>query len=132
MKALAFVLILGVFIRHDSPNWLAALSGMTPAAVFYILGGMWEVVLCTLLLWLVAGYPYTIWQAIASVALLVGISEGFQMFACRLAIVDIKAVPRGQNLCDFATGFPVGAVTTSLYLLALCWIVGRAYRGRSA
>jgi len=130
VKALAFVLLLGVFLRHNSGNWLASVSGLSPAAMFYILGGMWEVTLCALLLWLVAAYPWSLWQGIASAGLLIGVAEGFQVFACRLAITDIKAVPRGANLCDFATGFPVGAVTTSIYLLGLCWMIGRAYRGR--
>ena len=132
MKALAFVLLLGVFIRHDSANWLASITGLTPAAMFYILGGLWEFTLCSLLLFMVLGYPYTLWRGLASAGLVIGVLEGFQIFACRLAIADIGAVPMGANLCDFSTGFPVGAVMTSLYLFMICWHFGRAYRGRSA
>lgn len=132
MKALAFVLLLGAFIRHDSANWLASFTGMKPAALFYILGGMWETTLCALVLWMMLDYPASIWRNLAAGGAVIGALEGFQMFACRLPITDIKAVPAGMNLCDYVTGVPVGAVMTSLYVVMLAYYVGGAFRGRSA
>lgn len=132
MRALAIILLVGVFLRHDTANWLADGSTFSAGAWFYVLGGAWEVMLCGLLLWAVMGYPWTIWRGISSAALLIGMSEGAQIAGCRLAIDDIKAVPIGANLCDHATGLPVGAVMMSGYLLLLCWHIGRAIRERSA
>ena len=132
MKQLAIVLLLGVFIRHDTANWIAASSGMSPAAVFYILGGAWEFVLCGLLLWAVCGYYWTIWSGLASAALVIGMIEGAQVSLCRLAIQDIRSVPQGTNLCDYVTGLPVGAVLTTVYVLLICWHFGRFVRERSA
>lgn len=131
MKALAFILLIGVFVRHSAHNWLLS-DGYSPAAIYYMLGGMWEATLCLVLAWVAYGYRYSIWRGILTAALFIGALEGFQTTGCRLAITDIKAVPRGANLCDYATGFPVGAVTTSVYLLGLCWMIVRAFRGRSA
>lgn len=132
MKALAFVLVLGAFIRHDAANWFASVSGMKPAAIFYVLGGMWEATLCLLILWMMADYPESMWRNLAAGGALIGFLEAFQMAGCRLSITDIKAVPPGVNLCDFVTGVPIGAVMTSLYVVMLAYYVGRAIRGRSA
>ena len=132
MSRVAVILIIGVFLRHDAANWLASGSRLSPAAWHYILGGAWEVMLCALLLWVVYGYRWSVWRGIASTALVIGMLEGMQISACRLAVDDIRAVPVGMNLCDFRLGLPVGAVMTSLYLIMLAWQVGRAIRERSA
>jgi len=130
VKVVAFILLLGVFIRHTGHNWLT--SGYPPAALYYMLGGIWEATLCLVLAWIAYGYRYSIWRGLITASLFIGAFEGLQASACRLAISDIKAVPRGTNLCDYATGLPVGAVMMSAYLLMICWHFGRAYRGRPA
>ena len=35
--------------------------------------------------------------------------------------------PDGTTQCDHVTGLPISAITTTLYLLALGWIVGRQF-----
>ena len=132
MRALAIVLLLGVFVRHDTANWLADESRFSAAAWFYMLGGAWEVMLCGLLLWAVMGYPSSLWRNLAAAALMIGISEGAQIAGCRLAVDNIVAIPPGINMCDYVVGMPVGAVMTSLYLLLICWQIGRAFRDRPA
>jgi len=130
VKLLASVLLLGVFIRHDSAWWIAAETGANPRVVFYVLGGAWEAVLCALILWALYSYPVTPWRNLAIAACAIGALEGAQMAACRMAIGS-RSIPTGVNLCDYSTGLPVGAVMTSLYLLIICWHVGRALRERS-
>lgn len=132
MRTLAIVLLVGVFARHDTANWLADGSALSPAAWFYVLGGAWEATLCALMLWQVMGYPAELWRNLAAAGLLIGISEGVQVSVCRLAVEDIRAIPPGINMCDHIAGMPVGAVMTSLYLLLICWQIGRAIRGRPA
>ena len=132
MRALAIVLLVGVFARHDTANWLADGSRLSPAAWFYVLGGAWEALLCALMLWSVLGYPPALWRNLAAAALVIGISEGAQVATCRLAVEDIRAIPPGINMCDYVAGMPVGAVLTSVYLLLICWQIGRAINGRPA
>ncbi|MFA6168947.1 MAG: hypothetical protein WC700_20140 [Gemmatimonadaceae bacterium] len=125
MRFLALILLAGAFLRHGTANWLAEGSSMSAAAWFYVLGGAWEAVLCAVILLMVYGYHRTIWRVMAATALVIGILEGAQMSVCRLAITDIRAVPAGVNLCDYATGLPVGAVMLTLYLLFICYELGR-------
>ena len=132
MKAFAVALLVGVFLRHGSANWLSDGSSLSAAAWFYILGGAWEFTLCALLLWVVMGYRWTIWRGLCTAALVIGMLEAAQVSVCRLAISDIRAVPVGVSLCDYATGMPMGAVMMSLYVLLICWHFGRAIRERSA
>lgn len=131
MKVIAFALLVGVFIRHSGHTWLSG-SGYSPAAVFYMLGGLWEALLCALGAALVYGARRTVWSGVALAALTIGALEGLQVTGCRLAIADIRAVPSGANLCDYATGLPVGAVAFSLYLIVIAWHVGRGINGKPA
>ena len=131
MKPLAAALLIGVFARHGAANWLAEGSSLSSAAWFYILGGVWEATLCGLILWAIMGYRWTLWRGLASAGCLIGMMEGSQLAVCRLGITDIKAVPTGVNLCDYWSGFPVGAVAFSLYLLIICWHFGRYVRERA-
>src|SRR5437870_2954674 len=108
MKWLGPILLVGVFLRHDTSQWL---PGYTPGAWFYVLGGLWEMILCGSLLALIGGYP------LAIAALWIGILEGAQVSTCRLLMTDITKVPRGGNLCDALTGLPIGATMTALYVI---------------
>ena len=128
MKWIASILLLGVFIRHDAVTWIAQTVHMTPAAVFYILGGIWEVTLCAVLLMVFWAMRASIWKNLAIAAMLIGILEGAQVSICRMCISDIRQVPPGTNLCDYVSGLPVGISLTCLYFLILCWSVGHAYR----
>lgn len=130
MRALAFVLVVGVFARHGLANAIAEHSTLSPAAWFYVLGGAWEVALCACLAWAIIGYRASLWRSLGLAACAIGAIEGAQMSACRLAITDIRAVPAGANLCDFATGLPVGAVLFTLYLLGISYAIGASFRNR--
>ena len=106
MRWLASILLIGVFARH---NLAFSLPGYSPAAWFYILGGMWEACLCfSLMLFLKA--------PLVLAALWIGILEGAQISTCRLLTADITQIPKGANLCDHLTGLPIGATMTALYL----------------
>jgi integral membrane sensor domain MASE1 len=118
MKWLGSLLLVGVFLRHDTSQWL---PGYSPAAWFYVLGGLWEITLCaSLLIWVSQ-------TSLLTAALWIGILEGAQVSVCRLATKDIDAV-HGQNLCDALTGLPVGATMTALYLGIVCVAIGKAWR----
>jgi hypothetical protein len=112
---LGSILLIGVFGRHD----LTWLPGYSPAGWFYILGGIWEMILCaTLLLFLRS--------PLAVAALWIGILEGAQISTCRLLTTDIHQVK--GNLCDALTNLPIGATMTALYVLIICWAIGKAWR----
>ena len=117
---LGSILLVGVFLRHNSSF---SLPGYSPQAWFYILGGLWEVVLCFLLLRFI-----TIPLGIA--ALWIGILEGAQVSVCRLATQDITQIPKSANLCDILSGLPIGATMTALYLGIVCWAIGKEWRKR--
>ena len=118
MKWLGPILLVGVFVRHNTSHWL---TGYSPQAWFYVLGGLWEVVLCLTLLRFVTA-------PLAISALWIGILEGAQVATCRLLTADISAVPKNANLCDALTGLPIGATMTGLYLLIICWAIGKKWR----
>jgi hypothetical protein len=117
MKWLGPILLVGVFVRHNTSFWL---TGYSPAAWFYVMGGMWEIVLCSTILFLIRA-PLVI------AAMWIGILEGAQVSICRLATKDIDAV-HGQNLCDAITNLPIGATMTGLYVILVCWAIGKAWR----
>ncbi len=124
MRAIAIVLVVGVFLAHDAANWIADGSRFTPAAVFYMLHGAWEATLSALLLAVLVVVKASMWRDLAVAALVISIVEALQMTACRLAISDIKAVPRGVSLCDYATGLPVHGVLLTLEVFAIFFIMG--------
>lgn len=125
MKGFAVLLIVGVFFAHDGANWLAEGSRFSPAAVFYMLQGIWTALLSALLLALVWAAKPSIWRSLCIAALVISIVEGLQIPACRFFVDDIYALAKsGMNTCDYVTRLPVSAVTISLELIALCVIVG--------
>ncbi len=116
MKWLGSILLVGVFIRHNTA-W--SLPGYSPQAWFYILGGFWEMLLCLVILTKVT-------EPLAIAAMWIGILEGAQVSVCRLLTSDITKVQ--GNLCDSLTGLPIGATMTALYLLIVCWAIGKEWR----
>lgn len=128
MKVVAAVLLLGVFIANDTANWIAQATGYSPAAVFYMLQGAWVVILSgCILVFMLAAKP-SFWRSLGIAAVGISMAEGAMIPACRLAVTDISAVPRGTNMCDFVTGLPVSATTLTLELMILAWIVGASFR----
>jgi hypothetical protein len=87
------------------------------------MGGLWEVALCSTLLPLLRASPFAV------TALWIGILEGTQIAVCRAAITDIASVPQKVNLCDYVTGWHVGAIMTGVYLFIVCPAIGKAWRG---
>ena len=125
MRPIAILLVVGVFLAHDGANWLADGTRFTPAAAFYMLHGAWEAVLSAMLLalglWTVRA---SIWRDLSVAALVVSIIEALQLPACRFAIDDMKSVPRGMSLCDYATGLPVHAVLLTMEVFVVFCIIG--------
>lgn len=125
MKPLAILLLVGVFVRHGSAGWLADLTGFPVKGIFYILGGLWEAVLCTVILAVLAAERnYTIWTRLAMLACVAGAIEGAQMGVCRALTSDVSAVPAGANLCTNLTGVPVGTALFCAYFICAVWIIG--------
>ena len=118
MKWLGPILLVGVFLRHDTSQWL---PGYSPGAWFYILGGAGEALLCAILLLFLR-------MPLAIVALWIWILESSQDSICRLLTTDISQVPRGSNLCDALIDLPIGATMTGLYLIVVCWAIGKEWR----
>ena len=106
MRWLAIILLLGVFIRHDTSFLASSLTPLTPGSWFTVMGGLWEIVLCMAILRTVPSTP------LLTAAMLIGISEGAQISVCRIAITDISAVPPKADLCDYVTGLPIGFLMT--------------------
>jgi len=118
MRAIAILLMVGVFLRHYSGWLFAGFLDISRSVWFYIFGGLWEVTLCACLLSIFWGLPRGRWRNIGIAAMLVGIIEAAQMPTCALIVRDMSLVPRGSNLCDFAAGFPVGPP-----ILAFCIVI---------
>jgi hypothetical protein len=127
LKWLAAVLFFGVAIRHMGASWLAPILDLSVAGTFYVLGGVWEVVLCVAVILLLWNQWPTRWRWLVRAAMCIGVIEGAMMSGCRLAIKDLTLVPKGTNLCDHAMGLPVSSVLMSLYAIVLCW---GAWRGK--
>jgi hypothetical protein len=120
MKWLGPLLLIGVFARHN----LTWLPGYSASEWFYILGGAWETVLCSLLL------RFTV-LPLAVAALWIGILEGAQVTVCG-ALMGHARPPAGINECDYLTGWHVGAIMTGVYLFIVCMAIGKEWRKRDA
>ena len=131
MKAVALVLLFGVFIAHDTANWIAEVTGYSPAAVFYMEQGTWTVILSSCLLVFVLTQKASLWRTLGLAAIGISIVEGSMIPVCRLAVSDISLVPRGTNLCDYVTGLPVSATLLTVEIMIVCWIIGTFYRNDS-
>jgi hypothetical protein len=116
MKTLAVLVLVGVFIRHGSANWIHDLTNFPVRGAFYILGGLWESLLCAIVALLVWNRPKDGWWALLVMGCLVGIVEGLMMVIGRLMVT-----PSGPNLFDTLTGLQVGATAMSLYAMVICY-----------
>ena len=128
LRWIAFVLLIGVFIRHWTAWWLAEGTYLSPQAMFYILGGVWETILCLVILGALCMVERSVWRYIAGIAMIVGALEGAQIAVCRAVTVDISIVPKHVNLCDYLIGLPLGATLAALYLIAIAYGVGKYLR----
>jgi MFS family permease len=118
VKWLGPLLLIGVFARHN----LTWLPGYSPAEWFYLLGGLWEVVLCATILLLLPSI-----STLAIAALWIGILEGAQVTICG-ALMGHARPPEGMNECDYLTGWHVGAIMTGVYLFIVCMAIGKEWR----
>jgi hypothetical protein len=118
MRWLGPILLIGVFLRHDTALWLP--NWYTPAAWFYVLGSLWEIALCAVLL------SFLRVSSLATVALWIGILESGQAATCRLLTSDITKVK--GNLCDSLTGLPIGATMTALYVILIAVTIARHWK----
>jgi len=125
MKYLAILLLVGVVVRHNTAYEVASLTGISPPGAFYVLGGLWESILCAVVLIIAWQQRQTVYRSAILGAMAIGIIEGLQMSVCRACIKNMADVPKGVNICDYLTGFPVGATVASLYLIILIWILGK-------
>jgi hypothetical protein len=122
MRWLACALLLGVFVRHDTAFTMAAWIGTSPGVVFYVLGALWEVMLCTTLLGILWAAKRDAWTEIAMAAVTIGIVEAGMVAGCQIALHG--AVPPGMTTCQHVTGIPIGAVVTTLEASTLLALVG--------
>lgn len=120
MKWLGPFLLICVFLRHDTSYLMAGLLHLTPGAWFTIMGGLLEIILCSLML-LLLPLP-----TLAVTALWIGILEGAQIAACRPFISDISRV-QNENLCDYVTGWPVGYLMTFAELGVVGWAIAMSW-----
>lgn len=124
MRFIASILLLGAFVRHDAAGILAPIFGLTPAWMFYILSGIWEALLCSVILVLALQMRFSIWRQFIVSAMWIGIIEATEIPVCSVA-AGFKNDTGGLNLCDYAFGFPFGKVVMVLYFLVLVWNIGR-------
>lgn len=122
------MLLAGVFIRHFGYWWLAEGTRFSPKAMFYILGGAWETILCLTLLGAFIVTERSVWRYIAIAAMIVGALEGFQIAACQFVVVTNANTPANTNICDYLMGVPLGPTLAALYLIAIAYGVSKYIR----
>lgn len=122
MKWLAAILLVGVGLRHAGASWLAPMFGVSVPGTFYVLGGMWEALLCLTVMVLLSTQRRSPWRGLALGAMAVGFIEGALMAACRLASgISLGSKPRDMNLCDWVIGVPIGPALLTTYVVILCY-----------
>ena len=121
MKAIAILLLLGVFLRHDTAFKIAELTGWSPSGVFYVEGALLEILLLGLLA-LFIWYSRSAWRSLAIATCGVGMLEAAMMATCQMLIKSRP--PANMTQCDYVTGWPISAVTTTIYALLLAWLAG--------
>jgi len=114
LKYLAYILLIGVFIRHDTSRWISDLTGVRQAVIFYIQGGFWEATLGAVV-WFLLKEPSP-YRDMAVMGCIFEISEGLQIGICRMF-----AEGGHGNVCDYWSGLPVGATLTALYAVNICY-----------
>ncbi len=90
--------------------------------MFYLLGGLWETILCSVLLGILFVCARNIWRDLAIASMLIGIAESVMVWGCKLAITSPP--PQGMTNCQHATGVPIGAAVATVEVMALMVMVG--------
>ena len=132
MKAFASLLLVGVLARHFSYQAIGANTYLGARGWHYVMGGLWEILLCAALALVIWETKKSAWKWIALYALGVAMIESLQASLCRIAITNMSSVPKGANICDFVTGFPITATVNTLYLMMLALIVGAILRAKKS
>jgi hypothetical protein len=122
VRAIAILLLLGVFLRHDTAFNVSDATGWTPGGVFYVSGALWEMLLCALLLFLIWNYRSSVWRHLGIAAGFIGIFEAAMMGACQMAITTRP--PPNTFQCDHVTGLPIFLITLAIEAVVLLVIVG--------
>ncbi len=125
MKWLVALLFVGVWARHNTSFPLSQWSGVTQPGVFYAQGGLWEAVLCAVLLAIFWETTKGFARALLISGMAVGIIEGLQMAVCRPLVKSMAGVPSGMNVCDHVTGLPITGVVLALEFIITVWFVGK-------
>ena len=117
MNILAAILLAGVFLRHHTAHQLDALTGWNVNVVFYVEGGLFEVLLCAVLATCLLAQKPSLGRSLAFVAMGIGAVEGllmavFQMF-------KTSRPPPGVNTGDWVTGLPLTPALITLSVLAV-------------
>lgn len=128
VRVIAIILLLAVFVRHESAFWLADATGFNPRAVHYMLGGAYEVVLAGVIAVFLLAANRSLWRNLGLAAMAIAAIEGAQITACRAMVKDMKQVPPDTNLCDWIVGVPMGHILMSFYLLIVVWSIADASR----
>jgi hypothetical protein len=119
VRWIALILLIGVFVRHDTSFLLAKFTRLSAPEWFYLLGGWWEAILCMTLATRVRGY-------FAVAALWIGTLEGGQIALCQSFLQG--PVPLGMNECDYLTGLPIGAWIVAGEIVILLGAAGMKWR----
>lgn len=114
-----------VLVTHFGYDYLSGVTGVHRAIVFYVLMGLWTVLLCGFIMVLMWSRRKEAAIKVLFAALGIGIIEGLQML-CLLA----GNVPKGLNACDHITGLPITVTTISLYCIYLSWSLAKHARTR--
>lgn len=116
MKSVALLLMAGMILRHNSANVLAPVFGTHPGWVFYVLGGLWEIVLAFVIALFAVKEAPSKWKTLIYAVCAAFAIEGLLMFAC-------APFASSGPLCTNATGIPIEATTSTLYLVVFFWIL---------
>ena len=96
-----------VIPAHYGSRWLAQEMHTYSWAAFVMLQGAWSVILSVCLLIFFIAAKRTVWRDLCIWALLISIIEGGAIPVFGFMVKDFALVPRGVNLGDYVTGWPV-------------------------
>jgi len=122
VRVLATLLLLGVFLRHDTAFTVAEWTGWTPSGVFYVQGALWELVLCGVLAFIFLEANRSLWRSLALAACAIGMIEAALVGGCQMVIVGHP--PPQMTQCDFVSGLPIFAISMLVELVAVAIIIG--------
>lgn len=131
MRWFACALVIGMVLRYFSYHSIGAQTYLTARGWYYVMGGLWEVLLCAALALVVWEAKKSAWRWLALYALVVSICESLQASVCRIAVAEMSSVPKGVNICDYVSGIQFTTTINTLYLIVLALIVGVILRGKN-